>query len=142
GLIRNGYDGELDELRRAQREGQDWIARLQQQEIERTGIASLKLRFNSVFGCFIEVTRANLDRVPPEYVRKQTVAGGERYITAELKEMENRILGAEERAVRLELALFQRVRERVLERLASLQASARALAQLDVLAAFAERAHA
>jgi DNA mismatch repair protein MutS len=140
GVIRDGYSGELDDLRKAQREGKDWIAQLQQQEIERTGIPSLKIRFNSVFGYYIEVTRANLARVPAEYVRKQTVAGGERFVTPALKEMENRILGAEERALKLEQALFHEVRESVLGRLPALQGTARALAQLDVLAAFAEMA--
>lgn len=140
GVIRDGFHAELDDLRRAQREGQDWIARLQQQEIERTGIASLKIRYNSVFGYFVEVTRANLDRVPPDYIRKQTVAGGERFITPALKEMESKILGAEERGLKLEVALFQEVREQVLARLRSIQATAGALARLDVLASFAETA--
>lgn len=138
GVIRDGFHAELDELRSARRDGQDWIARLQQQEIERTGIPSLKIRFNSVFGYYLEVTRANLDRVPPEYVRKQTVAGGERYITPALKEMENKILGAEERSVKLEYTLFQEVREQVLERLGAIQSTAKALAELDVLTTFAE----
>lgn len=140
GILRDGYSTELDELRSARRGGQDWIARLQQDEIERTGIPSLKIRFNSVFGYYIEVTKANLDRVPPEYVRKQTVAGGERFITPALKEMEGRILGAEERSAKLEYQLFQDVRERVLARLKTIQATASGIAQLDVLASFAEGA--
>ncbi|MBX3746875.1 MAG: DNA mismatch repair protein MutS [Verrucomicrobiae bacterium] len=140
GLIRDGYHPELDALRQARREGHDWIARLQQQEIERTGIPSLKIRFNSVFGYYLEVTRTHLDKVPADYVRKQTVAGGERYVTPALKEMEGRILGAEERALKLEYTLFQQLREQVLTRVAPLQASARVLAQLDALAAFAENA--
>ena len=140
GLIRDGYDAGLDELRRAGREGKDWIARLQQQEIERTGIPSLKVRFNSVFGYYIEITKANLDKVPPDYVRKQTVANGERYITPELKEMEGKILGAEERALKVEYELFLEVRGAVVAQLEPIQKTARALAQLDVLAAFAETA--
>ena len=88
GLVREGFDANLDELRRASREGKEWIARLQQAEIDGTGIASLKVRFNSVFGYYIEVTKANLDKVPPRYIRKQTIANGERFITPELKEME------------------------------------------------------
>jgi len=140
GLIRDGFDPALDELRAAQRGGKDWIAKLQADEIARTGIGSLKVRFNSVFGYYIEVTRSNLDKVPPAYIRKQTVANGERYITPELKEMEGKILGAEERGVKLEYELFQRVREAVLERLPVLQLTAAALAQLDVLGAFAETA--
>ncbi|MCX7723351.1 MAG: DNA mismatch repair protein MutS, partial [Verrucomicrobiae bacterium] len=137
GIIRDGYSPELDELRAAMRSGKDWIAKLQQQEIERTGIQSLKIRFNSVFGYYIEVTKANLHKVPSNYIRKQTIAGGERFVTPELKEMENKILGAEERSFKLEYDLFQRVRESVLEQLAALQQTADALAQLDVLATFA-----
>ena len=140
GMIRDGFDAALDELRDATRGGKDWIAKLQQQEIERSGIASLKVRFNSVFGYYIEVTKSNLDKVPPHYIRKQTVANGERYITPELKEMEGKILGAEERSVKLEYELFQRVREEVLGQLPKIQQTAAALAQLDVLASFAETA--
>jgi DNA mismatch repair protein MutS len=140
GMIRDGFDPALDELRTAMRGGKDWIAKLQQDEIARTGIQSLKVRFNSVFGYYIEVTKANLDRVPPGYTRKQTVANGERFITPELKEMEGKILGAEERGVKLEYELFQRVREAVLGRLPDIQQTAAALAQLDVLGCFAETA--
>jgi DNA mismatch repair protein MutS len=140
GMIRDGFDSALDELRQATRGGRDWIAKLQQDEISRTGIQSLKVRFNSVFGYYIEVTKANLDKVPPHYIRKQTIANGERYITPELKEMEGKILGAEERSVKLEYELFQRVREEVLGRLQQIQQTAAALAQLDVLGSFAETA--
>jgi DNA mismatch repair protein MutS len=140
GLMREGFDAALDELRVAMREGKDWIARLQQQEIERTGIPSLKVRFNSVFGYYIEVTKAHLDKVPPQYVRKQTIANGERFITPELKEMESRILGAEERSVKLEYELYLKIREEVLACLKPLQQTAAALAQLDVLAGLAETA--
>ena len=140
GLIRDGFSPELDELRLARRGGQDWLAKLQQDEITRTGIASLKVRFNSVFGYFIEVTKSNLDKVPPQYIRKQTVANGERFITPELKEMEGKILGAEERGVKLEYELFQKLREEVLGWLQPIQRTADALAQLDVLGCFAENA--
>jgi DNA mismatch repair protein MutS len=140
GVIRDEFDAALDELRRATREGKNWIAQLQQDEMARTGIASLKVRFNSVFGYYIEVTKSNLDKVPAQYIRKQTIANGERFITPELKEMEGKILGAEERSVKLEYELFQRVREQVLEQLPRLQQTAAALAQLDVLAAFAQTA--
>jgi DNA mismatch repair protein MutS len=140
GLIRDGFDPALDELRLAMRGGKDWIAKLQQDEITRTGIQSLKVRFNSVFGYYIEVTKSNLDKVPPDYIRKQTIANGERYITPDLKDMEGKILGAEERGVKLEYELFQRVREAVLGRLAEIQQTAAALAQLDVLGSFAETA--
>jgi DNA mismatch repair protein MutS len=140
GIVRDGFDPALDELRTATRDGKDWIARLQQQEIERTTIASLKVRFNSVFGYYIEVTKANLDKVPSHYIRKQTIANGERFITPELKEMEGKILGAEERSMKLEYELFLRVREEVLGNLKEIQRTAGALSQLDVLAAFAETA--
>jgi DNA mismatch repair protein MutS len=140
GMIRDGFDAALDELRQAQRGGKDWIAKLQADEIARTGISSLKVRFNSVFGYYLEVTKSNLDKVPPQYIRKQTVANGERFITPELKDMEGKILGAEERAMKLEYELFQRVREEVLAQLPGIQQTAAALAQLDVLAAFAETA--
>jgi DNA mismatch repair protein MutS len=140
GMIREGFDPNLDELHNAQRGGKDWIAKLQADEITATGISSLKVRFNSVFGYYIEVTKSNLDKVPAHYIRKQTVANGERYITPELKEMEGKILGAEERSVKLEYELFQRVREEVLGQLPRIQQTAAALAQLDVLASFAETA--
>jgi DNA mismatch repair protein MutS len=140
GMIRDGFDAALDELRDAQRGGKDWIAKLQADEIERTGISSLKVRFNSVFGYYIEVTKSNLDKVPPHYIRKQTVANGERFITPELKDMEGKILGAEERSVKLEYEIFQRIRESVLVNLPQIQQTASALAQLDVLGSFAETA--
>jgi DNA mismatch repair protein MutS len=140
GMICDGFNAGLDELRTAQRGGKDWIAKLQADEIAATGISSLKVRFNSVFGYYIEVTKSNLDKVPPHYHRKQTVANGERFITPELKEMEGKILGAEERSVKLEYELFQRVREEVLGQLPKIQQTASALAQLDVLASFAETA--
>jgi len=140
GMIRDGFDANLDELRNAQRGGKDWIAKLQADEIERTGISSLKVRFNSVFGYYIEVTKSNLDKVPPHYHRKQTVANGERFITPELKDMEGKILGAEERSVKLEYEIFQRVREEVLAQMNRIQQTASALAQLDVLGGFAETA--
>ncbi len=140
GLIRDGFSPELDELRNAARGGKDWLAKLQQDEVARTGIPSLKVGFNSVFGYYIEVTKANLAKVPPEYVRKQTIANGERFITQELKAMESKILGAEERATKLEYDLFLKVREAVLAQLKPIQQTASALAQLDVLGAFAETA--
>ncbi len=140
GMIRDGHDAALDELRAATRDGKDWIAKLQQDEIERTGISSLKVRFNSVFGYYIEITRTNLDKVPMEYVRKQTIANGERFITPALKEMEGKILGAEERSVKLEYELFLKLREAVIGKLAEIQQTAQALAEMDVLGSFAETA--
>ena len=140
GVIRKGYHAELDELRAASHDGKQWIAELQAREIERTGIASLKIRFNKVFGYFIEVTKSNLARVPEDYIRKQTVVNGERFITPELKECENKILGAEDKSVALEYELFLELREKVVAHTAVLQQTAAAVAELDVLATFAERA--
>jgi DNA mismatch repair protein MutS len=140
GLIKTGYHAELDELRRASTDGKAWIAALQQKEIERTRIASLKVRFNSVFGYYIEVTKANLDKVPGDYIRKQTIANGERFVTPELKEMEHKILGADERAHALEYEIFQQIRAGAVEKSAAIQESASAIAALDVLAGLAELA--
>ena len=140
GMFRDGYHAPLDELRNAAREGKDWIAQLQQRAIEETGIKSLKVRFTSVFGYFIEVTKANLGSVPPHWHRKQTEATGERFITPELKEVEGKILGADERAKALEQELFLQLRDEVMRELAPLQSTAAAIATLDVLGAFAETA--
>ena len=140
GIIRKGFNPALDKLRIGATEGKDWIAKLQQDEIEKTSITSLKVRYNSVFGYFIEVTKANLERVPEHYTRKQTLANAERFITPELKEMEGKILGSEERSQKLEYELFQGVREQVLQWLPQIQEISSALAQLDVLAGFAENA--
>ena len=140
GMFRDGYYAPLDELRNAGREGKDWIAQLQQRAIEETGIKSLKVRFTSVFGYFIEVTKSNLGAVPPHWHRKQTVATGERFITEELKQVEGKILGADERAKALEQELFVQLRDEVMKELASLQSTAAAIATLDVLGALAETA--
>ncbi len=140
GIFRDGFDGDLDELRRGSREGKNWIAQLQEREIAETGIKSLKVRFNSVFGYFIEVTKSNLANVPARYVRKQTTVGGERFITPELKEMESKILGADEKARQLEYQLFQTVREETLRELEPIQATAAAVGTLDVICALAETA--
>jgi len=140
GIIREKFSAELDELRGGTTEGKEWIAQLQQREIENTGIPSLKVRFNNVFGYFIEVTKTHLEKVPAHYVRKQTVANAERYITDELKQMEDKVLGAQERSEKLEYELYLQVREAVLEHLRAIQTAAAALAQLDVLAGFAETA--
>jgi DNA mismatch repair protein MutS len=140
GIFRDEYDSDLDGLRRASREGKNWIGHLQEREIASTGIKSLKVRYNSVFGYFIEVTKSNLASVPAHYTRKQTTVGGERFITPELKEMEAKILGADERARQLEYQLFQKLREETLRELESIQRTAAAIAVLDVLCAFAETA--
>jgi DNA mismatch repair protein MutS len=140
GMIRSGFDASLDELRNASTEGKAWIAALQEKEIQRTGIKSLKVRFNAVFGYFIEITTANLGSVPDDYTRKQTTAGGERFITPELKEMEGKILGSEERSKALEIEIFQRLRSAVLEQVLPLQETAAAAGALDALGSLAETA--
>ena len=140
GLIRDGHDPALDELRAASREGKDWIACLQEREIARTGIKSLKVRFTSVFGYFIEITRANLSSVPADYMRKQTTVNGERFITPELKDIEGKILGSDERAKAREIEIFQGLRGMALADISSIQATAAAIAALDALASLAETA--
>jgi DNA mismatch repair protein MutS len=140
GIFRDGYSPELDELREGSREGKRWIAELQERLIAETGIKSLKVRFTSVFGYFIEVTKSNLSFVPPTWHRKQTVATGERYITPELKEVESKILGADERSKALEYELFTQLRGEVLNDLAALQSTAAAIGTLDVLSSLAETA--
>jgi DNA mismatch repair protein MutS len=138
GVIRPGWSGELDEMRRVRDGARDFIASLQARERERSGIASLKVGFNQVFGYYLEVTRANLDKVPADYVRKQTLANGERYFTPELKQWEEKVFAAEDGIGRLEAELFGRVRDQVARATARLQDSAARIAQLDVLAALAE----
>lgn len=138
GVIRDGWSPALDELRDAARGGKDWIARLQEDERKRTGIESLKIKFNNVFGYFIEVTSTHLAKVPDDYTRKQTMSNAERYITPGLKEMENKVLGAEERSKQLENELFQELRARVVTYLPKLQETAGAIAEIDVLCALAE----
>jgi DNA mismatch repair protein MutS len=136
-VIRNGFDAGLDELRETRDGAQGTIARLQTRERERTGIGSLKVGYNKVFGYYLEVTRANRERVPDDYERRQTLANAERYVTPELKEWEARILAAEDGIAEAEARLFASLRERVSAELARLQQAADRIAQLDVLAAFA-----
>jgi len=140
GIIRDGHSSDLDSLRSASRDGKQWIAELQQSERARTGIDSLKIKFNNVFGYFIEVTKTNLDKVPEDYQRKQTMANAERYITPGLKEVEGKVLGADDRAKALEYDAFITLRTQVCDHLIPLQTTAEALATLDVLIAFAETA--
>jgi DNA mismatch repair protein MutS len=140
GIFRDGYDADLDTLRQASREGKNWIGHLQEREIAATGIKSLKVRYNSVFGYFIEVTKSNLANVPAHYTRKQTTVGGERFVTPELKEIEAKILGADERAQNLEYQLFQKLRDETLHELGPIQQTAEAVAVLDVICALAETA--
>ena len=141
GIIKDGFDEELDELRVISRDGKGWIAALEQQERERTGIPSLKVKYNKIFGYFIEVTHRNLDRVPEDYHRKQTLANAERFITPQLKEYESKVLGAEERIVELEYDLFQQVRLKTSSEGRRIQQSADVLAILDTLLSLADLAH-
>ncbi len=140
GIFCDGYDADLDALRQASREGKNWISHLQEREIAVTGIKSLKVRYNSVFGYFIEITKSNLANVPAHYTRKQTTVGGERFITPELKEMEAKILGADERAQNLEYQLFQKLRDETLREIEPIQQTAEAIAVLDAICALAETA--
>lgn len=140
GIIKTGYDPEVDRLRSAARDGKKWIASLEARERERTGIKSLKVGFNKVFGYYIEVTKSNLAMVPDDYARKQTLANAERYITPELKEYENLILGAEDRVIQMEYDLFCQVRNRVNEEVPRIQKCAGLLSRLDVLQSLAEAA--
>ncbi len=141
GIIRDGYNDELDELRTISREGKGWIARLEQEERERTDIPNLKVKYNKVFGYFIEITNRNLDRIPEDYQRKQTLTNAERFITPKLKEYEAKVLGAEERLVELEYNLFQQVRLQAAAEGRRIQQSADVLASLDALLALADLAH-
>lgn len=140
GLLKEGFSRELDELRSASRDGKEWIAQLQKSERERTGIDSLKIKFNNVFGYFIEITKANLSKVPEDYQRKQTMANAERYITPALKEVEGKVLGADEKAKQLEYEEFVKLRNEITTHLDELQECASSLATLDVLLGLAETA--
>jgi len=142
GLIRDGYSEELDELRTIAQEGKDWVANLEKEESERTDIPSLKVGFNKVFGYYLEVTNTHADKVPDDYIRKQTLVDSERYVTPELKEMEEKILTAEEKIETLELELFNELRDLIAQQTGTLQENAELLAHLDCfagLAAVAER---
>ena len=140
GVMRDGVDAELDDLRRVSRGGKASIAAMEEAERARTGIGSLKIRYNRVFGYYIEVSKSNLAAVPLDYVRKQTIAGGERFITPALKEYEDKVLGADERIIERELELFESLRSRVAAEAPRVLDTARAIAALDVLAAFADTA--
>jgi DNA mismatch repair protein MutS len=138
GYIRDGLDSGLDDLRRISRSGKQVIAELEERERARTGINSLKVRYNRVFGYYIEISKSNLHAVPADYHRKQTIAGGERFITPALKEYEEKVLGADERILEREVELFEQLRARVAGESTRIQETARALAALDVLAGLAE----
>jgi DNA mismatch repair protein MutS len=138
GMVRDGLDGELDELRTISRSGRQRIAEMEDAERARTGIGSLKIRYNRVFGYYIEISKANLGSVPPDYHRKQTIAGGERFITPALKEYEEKVLGADERITAREVEIFEALRQQVAAAAPAIQDTARGLAALDVLASMAE----
>jgi DNA mismatch repair protein MutS len=140
GVVRDGVDPELDDLRGISRSGKQRIAEMEEAERARTGINSLKIRYNRVFGYYIEVSKSNLGGVPADYHRKQTIAGGERFITPALKEYEEKVLGADERIVEREIEIFDALRGRVAAEAPRIQDTARGLAALDVLAALAETA--
>ena len=131
GAIRDGVDPELDALRAISRSGKQVIAEMEQRERERTGITSLKVRFNRVFGYYIEISKSNLHAVPADYMRKQTIAGGERFITPALKEYEEKVLGADERIMECEVAIFDALRAQVAADAPRVQDTARAIAALD-----------
>ena len=138
GVIRNGFSPELDELRNIAFHGKDWIAKLQKTERERTGISSLKVSFNNVFGYYIDVSNAHKEKVPENYIRKQTLVNSERYITPELKEYEDKILNAEEKIYELEAELFDEIRKFISAEAVTIQSNARMIALIDCLISFAE----
>jgi DNA mismatch repair protein MutS len=140
GIIRAGYDIELDETREIATQGTHWIAKFQHQEIERTEIPSLKIGFNKIFGYYLEVTNTHKDKIPEHYIRKQTLKNCERFVTAELKEYEAKVLGAREKAVELEHQIFSRLRDEATTHIPTLQQIARGIAETDVLATFARLA--
>lgn len=140
GIIKKGFNEELDELRRLKQEGRRWLLNFEERERRRTGIKSLKVGYNKIFGYYIEVPRSQLRKVPPNYVRKQTLANAERFVTEELKDYEAKVLGAEERIKGLEYAIFEEVRAEVARRAKEIQSVSAAVAELDVLLSFAEAA--
>lgn len=137
GIIKIGYDEEIDTLKKAQTEGKNWLINLEADEKEKTGIKNLKVGFNKVFGYYLEVTKSFLKQVPERYIRKQTLANAERYITEELKNLENQILGAEEKVVVLEYNAFTEIREEISKNIVRLQKTSEVVSTLDVLASFA-----
>ncbi|MFA6529151.1 MAG: DNA mismatch repair protein MutS, partial [Candidatus Gracilibacteria bacterium] len=140
GLIKKGFFDELDDLQSLSTEGKSFIQNLQQKEILRTGISSLKVRFNKIFGYYIEISKANLRSVPPDYIRKQTLVNAERFITPELQEYEEKVLTAEEKIVELEYKIFLEVKSQALEFIEEIQKNAETIAKLDIISSFAETA--
>lgn len=140
GIIRDGYSAELDEFRRLAKDGKSWLAEYQTREQARTGIKTLKVRYNKVFGFYIEISKSFAAMVPAEYERRQTLVGAERFITTELKEYEQKIVGAQDKAYALEYEIFASMREKISEAMAEIQKTANAVSLLDVTAALADRA--
>ncbi len=138
GIIKMGYDPEIDKLKTATTEGKNWIIKLEAEEKEKTGIKTLKIGYNKVFGYYIEVSKSFVSQVPDRFIRKQTLTTGERYITEELKTLENQILGAEEKVVNLEYNEFVKIREEIAKNIRRLQQSAKVVSTLDVLSSFAQ----
>ena len=138
GIIKLGYDEEIDKLKTAQTEGKTWLVQLEAEEKEKTGIKNLKIGFNKVFGYFIEVTKSYLDQVPDRFIRKQTLTNAERYITEDLKNLENQILGAEEKVINLEYNAFVEIREEISKNVTRLQTTSEVISSLDVLTSFAQ----
>ncbi len=137
GILKEGYDEEIDKLRQAKTEGKGWLMELEAKEREKTGIKNLRIKFNKVFGYYLEVTNSNRDMVPDYYIRKQTLTNAERYITADLKELEDIILGAEDKLVSLEYEIFRDIRDKIAGEVLRIQKTAKAVAGLDVLSALA-----
>ena len=138
GIIKLGYDEEIDKLKTAQTEGKTWLVQLEAEEKEKTGNKNLKIGFNKVFGYFIEVTKSYLDQVPDRFIRKQTLTNAERYITEDLKNLENQILGAEEKVINLEYNAFVEIREEISKNVTRLQTTSEVISSLDVLTSFAQ----
>ncbi len=140
GIIKDGYNADVDNYRKASAEGKDWIASLENDERAKTGIKNLRVSFNKVFGYYIEVTKSNYHLVPNNYIRKQTLANCERFITQELKDLEEKILGAEEKLIAIENELFTEIKERIASQVYRIKKTAEAISVIDVLCAFAETA--
>ena len=138
GIIKLGYDDEIDKLKTAQTEGKNWLIKLEAEEKEKTGIKNLKIGFNKVFGYYLEVTKSYLNQVPDRFIRKQTLTNAERYITEELKNLENQILGAEEKVVNLEYDAFVEIREEIAKNVVRLQTTSEVISSLDVISSFAQ----
>ena len=135
-MIREGYNEDIDTLRRAKTEGKNWLADLENTERERTGIKNLRVKYNKVFGYYLEVTKSYLNMVPEDYVRKQTLTNAERYTTPRLKELEDTILNAEDKLCTLEYDLFCEIRDQIAGEIERIQTTAKAVARLDVFCSF------